>query len=55
MLELHVQARTEELQSLQRRYELILNSAGEGICGLDVEGKATFVNPTSRNYRLADG
>lgn len=46
VLELHVQARTEELQSLQRRYEMILNSAGEGICGLDVEGKATFVNPT---------
>jgi PAS domain S-box-containing protein len=46
VLELHVQARTEELQSLQRRYEMILNSAGEGICGLDMEGKATFVNPT---------
>jgi PAS domain S-box-containing protein len=46
VLELHVQARTEALQSLQRRYELILNSAGEGICGLDLEGKATFVNPT---------
>jgi PAS domain S-box-containing protein len=46
VLQLHVQARTEELQSLQRRYELILNSAGEGICGLDVEGKATFINPT---------
>jgi PAS domain S-box-containing protein len=46
VLELHVQARTEALQSLQRRYELILNSAGEGICGLDMEGKATFVNPT---------
>ena len=45
VLELHVQARTHELQMLQRRYELILNSAGEGICGLDVEGKATFVNP----------
>jgi PAS domain S-box-containing protein len=43
---MHVQARTEALQSLQRRYELILNSAGEGICGLDVDGKATFVNPT---------
>jgi PAS domain S-box-containing protein len=46
VLELHVQARTEALQSLQRRYEMILNSAGEGICGLDVDGKATFVNPT---------
>ena len=45
VLELHVQARTAELQSLQRRYEMILNSAGEGICGLDVDGKATFVNP----------
>jgi PAS domain S-box-containing protein len=46
VLELHVQARTEALHSLQRRYEMILNSAGEGICGLDVDGKATFVNPT---------
>ncbi len=45
VLELHVQTRTQELQMLQRRYELILNSAGEGICGLDIEGRATFVNP----------
>jgi PAS domain S-box-containing protein len=45
VLELHVQARTEQLQNLQRRYEMILNSAGEGICGLDADGKATFVNP----------
>ena len=46
VLEMHVQARTEQLEQLQRRYEMILNSAGEGICGLDLEGKATFVNPT---------
>jgi PAS domain S-box-containing protein len=46
VLEMHVQARTEAFQSLQRKCEMILNSAGEGICGLDVEGKATFVNPT---------
>ncbi len=45
VLEMHVQARTQELQMFQRRYELILNSAGEGICSLDLEGKATFVNP----------
>jgi two-component system sensor kinase FixL len=45
VLEVHVQARTKELQKLQRRYELILNSAGEGICGLDLDGRATFVNP----------
>ena len=30
-----------------RRYELILTSAGEGIYGLDNEGKATFVNPAA--------
>ena len=46
VLELHVQARSKELENLQRRYEMILNSAGEGICGLDSDGKATFVNPT---------
>src|SRR5438093_2216764 len=47
VLELHVQERTGELHKLQSRYELILNSAGEGICGLDLEGKATFVNPAA--------
>jgi PAS domain S-box-containing protein len=45
VLELHVQERTGEIQKLQRRYEQILNSAGEGICGLDVDGRTTFVNP----------
>jgi len=45
VLELNVQARTRELQKLQRRDELILNAAGEGICGMDREGKSTFVNP----------
>jgi PAS domain S-box-containing protein len=45
VLELNVQARKVELINLQRRYELILNAAGEGICGLDLQGKATFVNP----------
>lgn len=47
VLELHVQARAQQLQKLQRAYELILNSAGEGICGLDMEGKITFANPTA--------
>src|SRR5436190_14113212 len=47
VLELHVQERTGELQKFQQRYELILNSAGEGICGLDLEGKAAFVNPAA--------
>ncbi len=47
VLELHVQARGQELQKLQRRYEYILNSAGEGIYGLDLQGKTTFVNPAA--------
>jgi PAS domain S-box-containing protein len=57
VLELHVQARTQELQKLQRRYELILNSAGEGICGVDPNGKITFVNPTAASlvgWTIAD-
>ena len=45
VLELHVEERSQELQRLQRRFELILNSAGEGICALDLAGRATFVNP----------
>ena len=45
VLEVHVQARTKELQKLQRRYEHILNSAGDGICGLDARGQTTFANP----------
>ncbi|MBZ0155986.1 MAG: PAS domain S-box protein [Alphaproteobacteria bacterium] len=37
--------RTErELERLSRTYELILKSAGEGIFGMDREGKYTFVN-----------
>jgi signal transduction histidine kinase len=47
VLELHVQARTQQLQTLQRRHEHILNSAGEGIYGLDMQGKTTFVNPAA--------
>ncbi|HEX3797509.1 MAG TPA: ATP-binding protein [Verrucomicrobiae bacterium] len=47
VLEMHVQARTVELQKLQRRNELILNSAAEGICGFDLLGRATFVNPVA--------
>ena len=47
VLELHVQARTQELQKLQRRNESILNSAGEGIYGLDLQGRTTFINPAA--------
>ena len=34
----------EEKNKLQRRMELILDSAGEGIFGLDTDGNVTFVN-----------
>jgi two-component system, cell cycle sensor histidine kinase and response regulator CckA len=35
------------VERLRRRNELILNSAGEGILGLDTEGRHTFVNPAA--------
>lgn len=35
------------LHVLSRQHELILSSAGDGICGLDLEGKTTFLNPTA--------
>lgn len=47
VLEFRVQARTQELQKLQKRTELLLTSAGDGICGFDLQGKATFVNPSA--------
>ena len=37
----------EAIEQLRRQTELILNSAGEGILGLDLEGKHTFVNPAA--------
>jgi diguanylate cyclase (GGDEF)-like protein/PAS domain S-box-containing protein len=37
----------EELKRLSRQHQLILNSAGEGIYGLDREGTTTFVNPAA--------
>jgi len=37
----------ETIDRLARQNELILNSAGEGIFGLDLEGNTTFVNPAA--------
>lgn len=37
----------EALERLRHQNELILNSAGEGICGVDRHGKTTFVNPAA--------
>ena len=37
----------EDIERLRRQNELILNSAGEGILGLDLQGRHTFVNPSA--------
>ncbi len=36
-----------ELERLSRHNQLLLNSAGEGIYGLDAQGRTTFVNPAA--------
>lgn len=36
--------RARRLEQVTRERELVLNSAGEGICGLDPEGAVTFAN-----------
>ncbi|MGE4280182.1 MAG: PAS domain S-box protein [Magnetospirillum sp.] len=36
--------REEALDRLQRRYQLILDSAGDGIIGLDTKGRVSFAN-----------
>src|SRR5262245_44701802 len=50
----HLQAEIAErmraeaaLAQLNRRHRLILDSAGEGIYGVDLEGRTTFVNPAA--------
>ena len=35
----------DELQELYAQKEAILNSVGEGLCGVDAQGNITFVNP----------
>lgn len=45
------------LEQLSRQNELILNSVGEGLLGLDLQGKVTFVNPAAAKmlgYRVQD-
>jgi PAS domain S-box-containing protein len=37
----------DNIEQITKRYELILNAAGEGIYGLDADGKVTFVNPAA--------
>ena len=57
-LEAEIQERqlaTEQLEKVGRQVQLILNSAGEGIYGLDLHGHVTFINPagaTSLGYTV---
>ncbi|MEB3355150.1 MAG: PAS domain-containing sensor histidine kinase [Synechococcales bacterium] len=37
----------QELEQLRRQHQLILNAVGEGVYGLDLDGKVTFVNPAA--------
>jgi light-regulated signal transduction histidine kinase (bacteriophytochrome) len=56
-LERRVEERTAELQRLSKQNELILNSAGEGIYGLDRRGRITFINPAAARmlgYRVEE-
>jgi len=39
----------QEYQKLARQHQRILTSAGEGIYGVDQEGRTTFVNPAGAN------
>ncbi|MGD0887038.1 MAG: ATP-binding protein [Thermodesulfovibrionales bacterium] len=39
--------RTAELTKAKRQNELILHSAGEGICGIDLNGSITFINASA--------
>ncbi len=39
----------EQLELLNNKNQLILNAAGEGIFGVDVEGLITFINPAGAN------
>lgn len=44
-----VQAELDRLRRLERERALILDAAGEGIYGLDREGRGTFVNAAAMN------
>lgn len=48
LAEVQVAERTAELKSLQEQSNLILNSSGEGILGLNMSGYTTFINATAQ-------
>jgi len=44
-LESHIAERTAEARASEARFRLLLESTGEGIFGVDREGRCTFANP----------
>ncbi|CCQ74216.1 PocR ligand-binding domain-containing protein [Magnetospira sp. QH-2] len=44
-LEIQVEERTAELRQAEERSRLLLESVGEGVFGVDLKGRITFVNP----------
>lgn len=44
---LEIKQQTSDLLRLSRQNELILNSAAEGVVGVDLRGRATFANPAT--------
>ncbi|HEY8940014.1 MAG TPA: sigma 54-interacting transcriptional regulator, partial [Cellvibrio sp.] len=45
--QLAIPAITQVFQTFAQQNQLLLNAAGEGIYGVDTEGRATFVNPAA--------
>ncbi|WP_121257286.1 sensor histidine kinase [Nocardioides ferulae] len=45
-LERQVRAQTDDLRRLARQNEVLLASVGDGIYGVDADGRITFVNPS---------
>ena len=39
-----IKERTQELESVKNEIQQVLDNTGEGICGLDMQGRTTFVN-----------
>lgn len=46
-LEQRVREQTAHLQRVTRQTEVLLNSVGDGIYGLDLDGRITFANPSA--------
>jgi PAS domain S-box-containing protein len=46
-LEQRVQEKTADLRRVTRRIEVMLNSVGDGIYGVDLAGRITFTNPST--------